>query len=232
MSKDEKYIKVIKQGPYEVYGNPKVTVEKIVTDEDGASWEYEKGKEIYCKENPTALCRCGQSKNAPHCDGSHVHADWDGEEAKDFEPIMNEAEAIEGPNLTLFDNEKYCAYARFCDAKGRVWNLVQMGTKETDELAVREACNCCAGRLMIYDNKTRKPIEPQLEQEIAVLEDKPLKCSGPLYVKGGIPVESEDGRRYEVRNRQTLCRCGRSSHKPFCDGSHASPKRYRDGIED
>lgn len=230
MADTEKYIKIIKQGPYEVYGNPKMKLEKIVSDEDGASWEYEQGKEFLCKENPIALCRCGQSKHSPYCDGTHEHVDWDGDEAKDFEPILDGAEVIEGPNLTLFDNESYCAYARFCDAKGRVWNLVQNGDKESDVLAVREACNCAAGRLMIYDNKTKKPIEPQLEKEIAILEDEPLDCSGPLYVKGGIPVESEDGRRYEVRNRQTLCRCGKSDHKPCCDGSHASIK-YKDNIK-
>jgi CDGSH-type Zn-finger protein len=41
-------------------------------------------------------------------------------------------------------------------------------------------------------------------------------------VRGGIPVVGADGVTYEVRNRQALCRCGASSNKPFCDGSHAS----------
>ncbi|MHB8164175.1 MAG: CDGSH iron-sulfur domain-containing protein [Methanoregula sp.] len=29
-----------------------------------------------------------------------------------------------------------------------------------------------------------------------------------------------DGKPYTVRNRVTLCRCGKSGNKPFCDGSH------------
>jgi CDGSH-type Zn-finger protein len=41
-----------------------------------------------------------------------------------------------------------------------------------------------------------------------------------LWVRGGIPVISADGFAYEVRNRVTLCRCGASANKPFCDGSH------------
>jgi len=33
-------------------------------------------------------------------------------------------------------------------------------------------------------------------------------------------VIGADGRAYEVRNRVSLCRCGKSKNKPFCDGSH------------
>ncbi|MGH9998927.1 MAG: CDGSH iron-sulfur domain-containing protein [Nitrosopumilaceae archaeon] len=38
-----------------------------------------------------------------------------------------------------------------------------------------------------------------------------------------------DGTQYEKRNRVTLCRCGASSNKPFCNGSHASIK-FNDGM--
>jgi CDGSH-type Zn-finger protein len=44
--------------------------------------------------------------------------------------------------------------------------------------------------------------------------------NGPLWVRGGVSVEAADGFEYEVRNRVTLCRCGQSNNKPFCDGSH------------
>jgi CDGSH-type Zn-finger protein len=35
-----------------------------------------------------------------------------------------------------------------------------------------------------------------------------------------VPVESAESKKYEVRNRVTLCRCGKSRNKPFCDGTH------------
>jgi CDGSH-type Zn-finger protein len=35
-----------------------------------------------------------------------------------------------------------------------------------------------------------------------------------------VRVVAADGTPYEVRNRVTLCRCGNSRNKPFCDGSH------------
>ena len=34
------------------------------------------------------------------------------------------------------------------------------------------------------------------------------------------PIEGADGEAYEARNRVTLCRCGASNNKPFCDGKH------------
>lgn len=221
----EKYIQIVENGPYLVFGEDEVVQEIIIPDSEGASWQYEKTKMFKnpdSSEEHMALCRCGESRHKPFCDGTHEKINWDGEETAGFEPILEGAEEIRGPNLTLTDNEKYCAYARFCDAKGRVWNLVMEGTPETDELAVREACNCPAGRLMMKKNKDGAFIEPELKPEVSILEDPGIECSGPIWVKGGIEVKSAKGKSYEVRNRQTLCRYGKSSNKPFCDGSHAS----------
>lgn len=214
-------VKVTHQGPYEVSGLDRVSTETIVPDQEGASWEYQRDGQLKSSDQPMALCRCGHTKHAPFCDDSHEHTEWDGTETAPFRPIMEGAQAFEGPNLTLYDNQNYCAYARFCDAKGRIWNLVGMGTPQTDQLAIREAFHCPAGRLMMYKN-TGEALEPELDAEISPLKDPVMDCDGPLFVKGGIQVESEDGRGYEIRNRQTLCRCGQSSNKPFCDGSHAT----------
>lgn len=228
MEQAEVYIKVTKDGPYIVYGQPKIIQETITTDENGVSIKYTQDQSFEIKGMETALCRCGHTKDAPYCDGTHEEIDFDGQETASFRPIMEGAEAIKGPNYTLYDNENYCAFARFCDADGRIWNLVSVGRPETDMLAVREACDCPAGRLMMAD-KHGKIIEPDFAKTISALEDGGLKISGPLWIKGGIRVESEDGRSYEIRNRQTLCRCGASGNKPFCNGAHASIKFHAKG---
>jgi CDGSH-type Zn-finger protein len=49
-----------------------------------------------------------------------------------------------------------------------------------------------------------------------------MNVAGPLWVRGGIPITSSDGKRLEVRNRVALCRCGASKNKPYCDGTHVS----------
>jgi len=46
----------------------------------------------------------------------------------------------------------------------------------------------------------------------------PLR-NGPLLVRGRIEVRREDGTT-ETMPRATLCRCGASANKPFCDNSH------------
>src|SRR6185437_4427285 len=46
----------------------------------------------------------------------------------------------------------------------------------------------------------------------------PIK-NGPLMVRGRIDVTREDG-TVETMPRATLCRCGQSLHKPFCDNEH------------
>jgi 3-phenylpropionate/trans-cinnamate dioxygenase ferredoxin subunit len=47
--------------------------------------------------------------------------------------------------------------------------------------------------------------------------------NGPLKVQGGIPLEDADGNPVETREGKAyyLCRCGASTNKPFCDGTHS-----------
>ncbi len=58
-------------------------------------------------------------------------------------------------------------------------------------------------------------MEPELSPRVAVIDD------GPLFVQGGVPLEGADGETYETLNRMSLCRCGASSNKPYCDGTHS-----------
>jgi hypothetical protein len=72
---------------------------------------------------------------------------------------------------------------------------------------------CPSGRITLV-GADGFPTEADLPQEIAVLP------GGPLWVRGGIPILGEDGRPWEPRNRVTLCRCGESKNRPFCDQTH------------
>lgn len=214
------HIKIMDRGPYVVTGFVPLTEEEIVSDQKGTAVEY-KVLERYPQKESYSLCRCGKSRNMPFCDGTHAKAGFEGCETASGESFAEQAERYEGPGLILEDVEDLCASARFCHLGGNTWNMVEKSDDpEARELAIRGACNCPAGRLIVRDAKTGEVIEPCFEPSIALLQDTAAGVGGPIWVRGGIPIESADGVTYEVRNRVTLCRCGKSRNMPFCDSAH------------
>jgi CDGSH-type Zn-finger protein len=226
-----KKIVVTKDGPYIVSGDVPIAIQIITPDTEGSSWEWKEG-EPFDRNSGYALCRCGHSKSKPFCDGSHTRIGFDGRETASRVPYARQAETTEGPTVDLSDAENLCAFARFCDAGGKIWSLIEKTDEpKVRELVIRQTMHCPGGRLVLHDKKTHKQIEDPLPPSIGVVEDPAMECSGPLWVRGGITVESHDGKRYEKRNRVTLCRCGASENKPFCNGAHASIK-FNDGLLD
>ncbi len=220
-------IKVTKNGPYIVTGKIPLFEQIIVVDKEGIPVEWGMGKKFPEKEK-CGLCRCGESKNKPYCDGTHVKINFDGTE-ETIEPYLKQAKVIEGPELKLTDAEDLCASARFCHRAGEIWNLVpKSDNPDSRKAAIEEACDCPSGRLIVWDKKTGQEIEPNLEKSIGLIEDPQLNCSGPIWVRGKIPIKSADGKSYEIRNRVTLCRCGKSTIKPFCDSSHFPEHQYKE----
>lgn len=45
--------------------------------------------------------------------------------------------------------------------------------------------------------------------------------NGPLIVKGPVELKDSEGKAYPAQARMALCRCGASTEKPFCDGTHS-----------
>lgn len=214
-------VKIIENGPYSVSEDIPVKEVFSVDSHDGGISSYRVAKEHEKTDSPKFLCRCGHSKNKPFCDGSHVHAGFLGKETDNRKPYDKEAEYVQGPVFDAMDNQKLCAVARFCDRGDGFWNAFEYA----DEPALRKyaeevGCGCSSGRFTLVDKKTGKKLEPELEKEIYLIIDEPAEHLGPIYVKGEIQIIGADGFEYEVRNRVTLCRCGESINKPFCDGMH------------
>jgi len=212
-----------------VTGNLPLSKQTIGTNSAGESVKWVEGRS-YPAQATYALCRCGRSAKKPFCDGSHAKVGFDGTETASRESYETQAKVMEGPALTLTDAEKLCAFARFCDPHGQVWNQVN----ETDEAGarknfLRQVGDCPSGRLVAWENSTGKPIEPKFEPSIGLIEDPAKECAGPIWLRGGVQVIAADGFHYEVRNRVTLCRCGASQNKPFCDGTHAAVN-FRDDL--
>ncbi len=227
---NKKFIKIVQNGPFLVYGG--IPLVKLIISTDGSVYPYEwLEKQVYPQLEEYALCRCGQSENKPFCDGNHEKSDFKGIETASRESYLIGASEINGPDLILTDNRDLCNHAGFCDRSGGISNLVlHSNDSQSKKTAIQIAGNCNSGRLVVWDKETKKPIEPDFEPSIAVTEEPDKEVSGPLWVRGAIPIESADGDTYELRNRVTLCRCGKSYNKPFCDGTHIMTG-FNDGDE-
>jgi len=163
-----------------------------------------------------ALCRCGGSKNKPFCDGTHsTNGFTDGKLA---DSRKNRREAYRGKRITILDNRAICAHAGYCsDGLKSVFRYGVEPWIDPDGAAVKEVIatieKCPSGALSYaLDGVERR--ENDGPPKVTVTDH------GPYAVTGGIElmnVEFGDG---ASREHYTLCRCGASANKPFCDGSH------------
>src|ERR1039458_1220713 len=78
-TKDDKKIMITKDGPYLVSGNLPIDKQIIAIGEEGEPEKWVKGKNVPSNK-PCALCRCGESKNKPFCDGTHAKVGFKGAE--------------------------------------------------------------------------------------------------------------------------------------------------------
>jgi CDGSH-type Zn-finger protein len=217
-------IKVTENGPYIVSGNVPLGQERVVLGSDNEPDRWEKLPDLAGGET-YALCRCGRSGTKPFCDGSHVAAGFDGTETAGRDAYLVGVERTEGPALDLTYSPTYCSIARFCHSGIEAWGYTERSDDpEARQAAIGQAANCPSGSLVAWDKTPGEAIEPALAPSISVTET-PRGTDGPLWVKGGVPIEAADGFVYETRNRVALCRCGRSKNKPFCDGRHRELER-------
>jgi CDGSH-type Zn-finger protein len=220
---EEPTIEVQEDGPYVVSGRVTLTRTAQVETEFGEPVGWVPDEELDEAEERYELCRCGRSADKPFCDGSHLTG-FDGTETAERSDIADRRyEFPAGEGKVSFDLAT-CQHAGYCGDRFTNWRRL---ARRADDPAVRERLMqmvrlCPSGALEMQPDGDGEQLEPALPVSIGVVRD------GPYWVRGRIPVTSADGQTYEVRNRVTLCRCGRSETKPFCDGSHTHAG-FRDG---
>ena len=209
-------VRIQPHGPYLV-SRTRLFRMRQISNPAGRPMEWARGAEIEF-QGTCALCRCGASENKPFCDGRHKKVGFDGAELADRTPTSERREHYFGDGIVLTDDKPFCYHAGFCVTEHtNVWDLIdESSDPAAREEIVRMVRACPSGRLEFQNPPNKEPVEEELDAEIAVVED------GPLWVRGRVPVEAEDGKPLEVRNRMALCRCGASANKPYCDGTHAA----------
>lgn len=213
----KKKIIITNNGPYKVIGG--VPLNELIIKEEETGNVFVEGRSFDVKDE-YYLCRCGKSSNAPFCDGTHLSVDFDGELSAPTDYMKTDITNYPGIDIVLHDNEKLCAFARFChNNETSVWGA----TAKNDRVnAEKLSKSCPSGRLILEDKETGEKFRNDYPAEISIIQDPGKKCSGPLWIKGDIQIEDEAGNIYETGNSVTLCRCGGSDSKPFCDASHVS----------
>ena len=197
-------IEVTEHGPYRVSGDVAIRDTEGNLLRHGGTWY---------------LCRCGGSRNKPFCDATHGLKAFDGKETADRGPIAHRREAYPATGITVYDDRTVCAHFGQCSSRlpsvfrADVEPFVDPQGAAATEIADIVA-GCPSGALTFALGNDAQPVESNQPPSITPIVDGPYRLRGPINVVG------VDGRSYEHRERRTLCRCGQSRNKPFCDGSH------------
>jgi CDGSH-type Zn-finger protein len=175
-----------------------------------------------------ALCRCGASNNKPFCDGTHGKIGFSSENKEGVNDshhnilVKDKRKSYVGKGITIHDNRKICSHAAECvnnlpsvfKLNSRPW--INPDAAETAEEIINTIRKCPSGALSYSvddieyrDQNERKPM-------ITVSK------GGPYLVTGGIDLIGDNIQFAEGSSKEhyTLCRCGASNNKPFCDGMH------------
>lgn len=165
-----------------------------------------------------SLCRCGASKKKPFCDGSHVRIGFSGERLTDGR--RNKRRDYVGKKITIHDNRAICSHSEICiqglpsvfKKDGRPW----IDADGAEAEAIIDIVRRCPSGALSYSIDGVEHRDLDREPSLTVSKN------GPYCVEGGIELAvGEDAWGEEAsKEHYTLCRCGASENKPFCDGKH------------
>jgi CDGSH-type Zn-finger protein/uncharacterized Fe-S cluster protein YjdI len=221
ITKERPKIRPLPNGPYYLLNDLKPkTVENL---------QNSKG-ELLSTVSGIALCRCGASKNKPFCDGTHsiIGFSTDNKAGESTSSNSIESKIIKdkrkdylGRRITVHDNRRICSHAAECiNNLPSVFKLNSRPWIDPDASEVNKIVDtiekCPSGALSYSidgieyrDQNDRNPMVT-------------VSKNGPYVVTGGVELIGNNIQFGEGASKEhyTLCRCGASNIKPFCDGMH------------
>ncbi len=165
----------------------------------------------------TTLCRCGKSEHKPYCDGTHNTVGFVGSKDDDRRP--DKVVEFKGKDITIYDNRGVCSADGACVRECP--EVFQKHKKPDwifpDEAHVKkivETIEHCPSGALSYK------IGSERVQDLPRTPAVRIAKNGPLEFVGYIDLVDDKSSRPESKEHYTLCRCGASKNKPFCDNSH------------
>lgn len=162
------------------------------------------------------LCRCGESKSAPFCDGSHAAVGFEGESpARESKEIR----VWEGRTLRTFFNSNVCMHVFYCKPLKELRERELAGDDAAAEEIARIVQSCPSGALSFESQEVSVPA-PEQRPDVEIIE------GGEVRVQSVFEINAPLNAR-QTPDRVTLCRCGQSKNKPWCDGRHKKREGFR-----
>lgn len=124
----------------------------------------------------------------------------------------NEVTIVWKPSQCIHSGICFKGLSAVFDPRRRPWVVTENGTTAQITAQINK---CPSGALSYYMN-TEENKDAIIEAE-TIAEVSP---NGPLLVYGNIKIKHVDGREELKQKVTAFCRCGQSSNKPYCDGTH------------
>ena len=165
-----------------------------------------------------ALCRCGGSAGKPFCDGTHAKIGFSS--ARLTDGAHDRRVTYAGKAIAIHDNRGLCAHAGHCsDGLPAVFRYGQEPWIDPDAAPAAGIAatirRCPSGALSYSEGGIE---HRDLDRGAAITVTK----NGPYAVVGAVELVGQRLGDGASKEHYTLCRCGASKNKPFCDGSHWS----------
>ena len=195
-------VTVLENGPIRVRNATRVKFADRPVAVDGELW----------------LCRCGQTKNPPFCDSTHRAIGFDDTcEAREPKPLST----WEGRTVRTHFNPNTCMHVFHCKPLKALREAELAGDDGAATEILRVVATCPSGALTAERKAPGEiPDEPKFDAEIDIREGGEIR----LQCDFANHAEKLDRQR---DHRATLCRCGQSKNKPWCDGRHAKRADFR-----
>jgi CDGSH-type Zn-finger protein len=213
--KEKPKILTLPNGPYYLINEMEPKVVENLRNSNGESLSTIRG---------IALCRCGASKNKPFCDGTHGIIRFlnnDTEVTETGHIVKDKRKTYAGKKIIIHDNRKICSHAAECvnnlpsvfKFDARPWIDPEAATLEESINTIRK---CPSGALSYSIDGVEYKDQNERKPMVTVSKE------GPYIITGGVELIGDNLQFGNGASKEhyTLCRCGASRNKPFCDGMH------------
>jgi CDGSH-type Zn-finger protein len=213
--KEKPKILTLPNGPYYLINEMEPKVVENLRNSNGESLSTIRG---------IALCRRGASKNKPFCDGTHGiirFSNNDTEVTETGHIVKDKRKTYVGKKIIIHDNRKICSHAAECvnnlpsvfKFDARPWIDPEAATLEESINTIRK---CPSGALSYSIDGVEYKDQNERKPMVTVSKE------GPYIITGGVELIGDNLQFGDGASKEhyTLCRCGASRNKPFCDGMH------------